>query len=189
MKRSLTTLILPLFAVICAQANACQCVRETPPTELHDKATIVFAGVVESVKHYDYDRELGVLSGQTEWIFRVGQVWKGPPSKTFRILCEENPSDCGCGFEIGWQYMVYADSVLRQNEFYRSGLCMRPSRIEDAVWDRAVLKDPTVVDRRLWLPKPTIEYLTILADREDRLGRQAKRALQDLKVSADAVDH
>lgn len=179
----MAVLIVSQLIVPIVEAYACTCSHEIPPRELFDQVTLVFSGVVESVRTYDYDRELGLVSGQTEWVFRVGQVWKGPLSGTYKVLCEENPSECGCGFKVGGHYMVYAYSVKWESEVYRSGLCLRPAPIERTVWDRAVLPDPAVMDFRLSLPRPTVKELADLAEREDQIGRQARRALREIESS------
>ena len=150
---------------------------------MFEESTIVFSGVVETSVQLPQDRLLGFKSGKTEITFRVGLIWKGPLYKSFSVVTGGPMDSCRCRFEVGKHYFVYAQiQEFFGDEILYTDQCMRIQLAENAVWDRAVLREPYVIDATKVLGRPTEAALEEYAEQGiPRVSWQAKKALEDIR--------
>ena len=172
MRRIASLLVLGTLAVVGGQASA-DCVRMRAPLEAFERATVVFSG--EAVDRVGVDGESDYQGGYI--LFKVDLIWKGPISSTFTIL--PGPS---VRFVLGKTYMVYAKTFdTSQDAVLVSPECSRRLLASDAVWDRAVLREPYVVDATKVLGRPSVAELEEIAEGRTRAAGQAQRALEDMR--------
>ncbi len=98
-------LLAPLIGVQLAtgagRAHACSCALRTP-SEALERASAVFSGKVLSSGTFSFE---GFWSVEIE----VDTVWKGPVASTTFVYTTYGPS-CGYqGFEVGEDFLVYAE--------------------------------------------------------------------------------
>ncbi|HEY0075399.1 MAG TPA: hypothetical protein VGB77_14970 [Abditibacteriaceae bacterium] len=119
-------------------ALCCSCAEPDPPEQALKSADAVFAGKVISLT------SSGRFSGT--YSFQVNESWKGASLNILFIRTGRGGGDCGYGFEIGQEYLVYA--------YGKSGLsthtCSRTKPLSDAGQDLAVL-GPGTPPSATWL--------------------------------------
>lgn len=166
--------------LLACESYAC-CARIETPQEAFDAATVVFSGtVIERIDHSVED-EVPVRPGLREYVFKVESVWKGPIRETFSVYPMYR-------FRIGQTYIIYARvwGLKATGEFLvGGGPCSRCIPLEQAVWDRAVLRDPYVVDVTKVLERPTVPMLKELALGRGYVAGEARKALEDLNSRAE----
>ena len=108
-------LLAPLLTVQLAtgggRAHACSCVEPAPPLEALEGAAAVFSGTVVSFETYSFEVDFGSDRSDTFWSVEIDidAVWKGPVASTTFVYVWHGPA-CGYGnFEIGEDFLVYAD--------------------------------------------------------------------------------
>ncbi|MBK9473052.1 MAG: hypothetical protein IPO18_12330 [bacterium] len=179
MRRLLLLTFLSGWLLPC-ESYAC-CGRIETPQEAFDGATVVFSGtVIERIDHSVED-EVPVRPGLSEYIFKVESVWKGPIRDTFSVY----PMD---RFRIGETYIIYARvwGLKATGEFLvGGGPCSRCMPLEQAVWDRAVLHEPYVVDAAKVLERPTVSMLKELVLGRGYVAGEARHALEELNARAE----
>ena len=135
------------------------------PRERMEKATVVFGGMVESVREHD-DYSTGTPVKRYEVVFKVGQVWKGPLEERFAVMCRM--LECGWRYLVGERYLIYAytsdrtDSPLYMDHTFDLPL------LKYSYTDLVLLPDSHVVDPEIAVSRPTKEALTVLAEDADR---------------------
>ncbi len=93
------------------RAHACSCAEPPPPLEALEEAAAVFSGTVVSFETYEFEVDFGSDRSESFWSveFEVGTVWNGPVASTTFVYVWHGPA-CGYGnFEVGEDFLVYAD--------------------------------------------------------------------------------
>jgi hypothetical protein len=131
------------------------------PAEQFASAAMTFEGVVERVSdRWTFLRRMKMYllalvnrsPGYDQYdfgfeiTFRVGRMWRGPGSRTVKILTGRGGGDCGYRFERGKRYLVYA--YKDTGEAWGTGICTRTRAIEHAGEDLAYLKNVRLVPSR-----------------------------------------
>ena len=173
--------IVLVFCLSFNAAIACVCVSPEPQ-EMLEKSVMVFSGVVEFKEVHPWGSGNEIKAGQVEYTFSVGQVWKGPLLESVSVLDGTEGNDCAVRFRVGKHYLVYARLRDGQEECLWSNTCMRSRLLKNAVWDRAVLRDPFVVNGDLEVGRPEkSELIETSNDSNPFVASQAKRALEELR--------
>ena len=99
------TFLLFLFA---DEGNACSCAGTQMPCEAYWKASAVFLGTVtytttSTTKQGEYDFYSRIFR------FTVDKAFRGVEAKEVEVLTGSGGGDCGYGFQLGGQYVVYAN--------------------------------------------------------------------------------
>lgn len=165
--------LLPL--VFCENVAFCSMGSLPTPARKFDRATVVFAGVVDSIIVNPNIPGFGTTSVLNENVLRVGQVWKGPLNKEFRVFTFGSH---GPRFTIGRHYFVYATLMTIPTSRTQVLVILGPmdlQRVERALWDRFTLREPFVVDPYLAVPRPSEAELA-----SKRANAGARRALEEL---------
>ena len=93
------------------RAHACSCAQPPPPLEALDEAAAVFTGTVASFETYSFEVDFGSDRPESFWSVEidVDRAWKGPVASTTFVYVWHGPA-CGYGnFEVGADFLVYAD--------------------------------------------------------------------------------
>lgn len=98
--------VLVLFA-FAAEAVACSCTRPPQPCEAYGDASAIFIGTVTfssktRIKEVDYESTKRVVR------FRVDRPLVNVEAGDIEITTGWGDADCGYGFRLGGQYLVYA---------------------------------------------------------------------------------
>lgn len=103
-----------------SEAFACSC---APPSQTTNddfqKATAVFVGRVLDVQRKENAENITVK-------FAVQKYWKGKISNTVKVMTASNSAACGVNFEVGKDYLVYANE---NNGKLSTGLCSRTALV------------------------------------------------------------
>ena len=99
------TFLLFLYA---DEGNACSCAGTQAPCEAYWKASSVFLGTVTYTTTYTAKQgEYDFLS--RVFRFTIEKAFRGVEAKEVEVLTGSGDADCGYGFQLGGQYVVYAD--------------------------------------------------------------------------------
>ncbi len=107
----LAPLLTMQLAAGAGRVQACSCAEPPPPLEALEEAAAVFSGTVVSLETYEFELDSGSDRTESYWSveFAVGAVWKGTVASTTFVYVWHGPA-CGYGnFEIGEDFLVYAD--------------------------------------------------------------------------------
>ena len=102
-------------------AQACSCLPPPPPLESAAQATVVFVGKVVAEQPGEKKS-----SRARKFEFAVEEVLSGTGKATLLVSTGPNSASCGCDFEIGVSYLVYAYGELTS---LGTNLCTRTSRL------------------------------------------------------------
>lgn len=130
---AVTTLLLVLFA---AEANACSCAGSAPPCEAYGRADAVFIGTVSFSSSVTFgegrDRRVQRLIR-----FTVDEAFRGIDGSEAEVTTGLGGGDCGYGFSLGGQYLVYA---YRYKDGLSTGICTRTRNLSNATEDLAYIR-------------------------------------------------
>ena len=114
-----------------ASAYACSC-TETPSVQSSfDAASAVFLGEVTIIAN-----NVAQLP-QNQVTFVVREQFKGEAKAQLELRTASIPTACGYPFQVGEQYVVYAEESAGG---LRTSLCSRTRRVEDAHEDLTILR-------------------------------------------------
>jgi L-aminopeptidase/D-esterase-like protein len=102
-------------------AHACSCVPAPPPLEAAAQATVVFVGT--PVAEHPGEKN---ASRARKFEFAVGEILAGTGKATLMVSTGLNSASCGCHFEIGATYLVYAYGEVTT---LQTNICTRTSRL------------------------------------------------------------
>ena len=121
-------------------ARACSCVSIPAPLAALGEAETVFSGTVVARRDVNKPRADGVIGSMdpVEYTIAVLEVWKGELADTVALRTARSSASCGYPFEIGTQYLIYADTRAGTG-CLRTNLCTRTKRLEYADGDIAAL--------------------------------------------------
>lgn len=123
-------LILACALLFSPSAAACSCVAPPPPDKALTQATAVFVGKVVRV-----DPTAGESLTAT---FEVTKAWKGIEMATAQVSTNAHGTLCGYAFEVGKEYVVYADGKTELS----TSACTRTKPAAEAAEDFKALGDP-----------------------------------------------
>ena len=107
---------------------ACSCSPEGTPEEALQSADAVFRGTVVSVEDAEESLVYPPVGTGKRVVFRVKTVWKGPQEKKIVILTGRGGGDCGFGFTVAGEYLVYSEKT---SAGYLTHVC---TRTRDVAW-------------------------------------------------------
>lgn len=137
---------------------ACDYSPPGPPDAELAKAVAVFVGRVVQI-----DRSGPSINDALLVTFQVSTVWKGPREHTLAVWTYGNSALCGVKFDLGQQYLVYADGTQTDLKVWSSSRT-RPVTLPDAADDLGQLGAGTLLQGA----QPRLPAPTTLADM--RLG-------------------
>jgi hypothetical protein len=132
-KVALILTILPLLLFIFGVGNvqACSC-AESPPVETElQRSSAVFSGNVIKIS----DSKNGFIVSSADPLYvtvEVNKVWKGQIEERVVVQTARDGASCGFGFELGREYIVYAQE---NNGTLSTGLCDRTNLLSMASED------------------------------------------------------
>jgi|SRR5687767_93779 len=158
--RLLLTSVLFLFAFT-AEAVACSCAGPHKPCEAYGDASAVFVGTVTfstttKVKEvgYEFTKRLVRL--------HVDRPIRNVESTDVEVMTGWGDSDCGFGFRLGGQYLVYAHS--RDGKTLSTSICSRTRPLSDAADDLEYINGLSkaapggTISGEVILRRPTVPY-------------------------------
>lgn len=125
-----------------AAAWACSCIQGGPPCQAVFKTEAVFRATVERIDDETRSMSIGgnersiAISGKRVHVI-VSDVFRGTVAKAVDIHTGSGGGDCGYGFNVGSEYLIYADT---NNQGLSTGICSRTRSIADAAEDLAFLR-------------------------------------------------
>lgn len=122
-------------------ARACGCVSIPAPLVALGEATAVFSGTVvakQDASKPRADRRIGGME-YVKYTIAVLEVWKGELADTVAVRTPRGSGMCEYPFEIGTQYLIYADTRA-DTGCLRTNLCTRTKPLKHADEDIARLK-------------------------------------------------
>lgn len=131
----LLVFLLPIFAV---EANACSCAGERVPCEAYWNASAVFVGTVSYVSPTSYKMGDHDVSGRLVH-FTVDRPLRGVKGKEVQVTTGLGGGDCGYGFQLAGQYIVYAYRSKDSDRLF-TGICSRTRRVAEATDDLAYVQ-------------------------------------------------
>ncbi len=122
-------IFLITFAI---QANACSCAGSPPPCEAYWDASAVFVGTVifsttTKIKLGDFEVTNRLVR------FHVDRHLRGVKGSEVEVLTGMGGADCGYGFRLGGQYLVYA--YRNEGKVLSTGICTRTRLLSEATAD------------------------------------------------------
>jgi 5-hydroxyisourate hydrolase-like protein (transthyretin family) len=122
-------LFLIAFAI---QTNACQCAGSRPPCEAYWDASAVFVGTVTfstttTIKQGDFEPTKRLVR------FQVDRQLRGVEGTEVEVLTGLGDADCGYGFRLGGQYLVYA--YRNEEKLLSTSICTRTRLLSESSAD------------------------------------------------------
>ena len=152
------------LAFLPAAVIACSCLESTVEQSSARSGLVFVASVIEEdppEPYYSYVRGESVLTESSadmvRWLMVPSRGWKGVPGETLAVYSPASGASCGYRFEVGSQYLVYAQIAKRSGGGWASNfgwpkdavfpaattfLCDRTRPMESAGEDLAALGDP-----------------------------------------------
>ncbi|MGH9905111.1 MAG: SpaA isopeptide-forming pilin-related protein [Pyrinomonadaceae bacterium] len=123
-----------LFAV---EASACSCAGTPAPCQEYWQTPVVFAGTVtysskasSNQENYQWPRRLVR--------FTIDEAFRGVDGVEVDVMTGFSDADCGYGFRLGGQYLVYADR--QEDGRLTTSICTRTRPLSDAKEDLAYIR-------------------------------------------------
>ncbi|HKO46038.1 MAG TPA: carboxypeptidase-like regulatory domain-containing protein [Pyrinomonadaceae bacterium] len=127
-----------LLLVFAEEGNACTCAGTPMPCEAYWKASAVFLGTVTYTTTSSSNREEHDFYSRV-FRFTVDKAFRGVEAKEVEVLTGSGGGDCGYGFQLGGQYVVYAYRD-KANRLVTS-ICSRTRPSSEADTDLSYFKD------------------------------------------------
>ena len=127
-------LLLVLFA---GEANACSCAGPGVPCQAYWDASAVFVGTVSYSSSVTLD-EGNYQRSQRVVRFTLEEVFRGITGTEAEVMTGLGGGDCGYGFRLGGQYLVYA--YRDKDDKLHTGICTRTRLISEAADDIAYVR-------------------------------------------------
>lgn len=126
--------MLILFAV---EASACSCAGTAAPCQAYWEAPVVFAGTVTySSKVSSYRKTYQWPRRQVR--FTIDEAFRGVDGVEVDVMTGFSDADCGYGFRLGGQYLVYA--YRQEDGRLTTSICTRTRPLTDAREDLAYIR-------------------------------------------------
>ncbi|HMV50670.1 MAG TPA: hypothetical protein PKA34_27485 [Blastocatellia bacterium] len=139
--------VVVVAIALSSEVTACSCIWYTPESALQE-AQAVFVGKVlianEKSRPSFFQRYIPFLrhSGGLVSTFEVSSVWKG--QQIPRLVIHHSMGKCGRTFELGKEYLVYADG---DQSNLSAGFCSRVISLEEAKEDFSIIGQGVVIAR------------------------------------------
>lgn len=138
--KALALLVLGL-ALLASDANACSCGGGGAPCQEYWEASSVFVGTVSYSSRVTVDDGTDPKRQQRLVRLTIDQAFRGIDGSETEVLTGLGDADCGYGFKLGGQYLVYADRS-KDNRLY-TGTCSRTRPLSEATEDLAFIRELT----------------------------------------------
>ncbi|HKO60998.1 MAG TPA: carboxypeptidase regulatory-like domain-containing protein [Pyrinomonadaceae bacterium] len=132
-----------LIFVFADESNACSCAGSPLPCESYWQASAVFLGTVTHSKNVNSKREEYDFYSRV-FHFTIDKGFRGVKGTEVEVSTGSGGGDCGYGFEIGRQYLVYA--YKDDNNRLVTGICSRTRPASQAEPDFAYFRDLSNAD-------------------------------------------
>lgn len=130
MKRWL--LLIAATVVLAPLGQACSCAWPGRPCRAFADTTGIFSGRVTNISDVkiegEYEQRLVRL--------QILEAFKGVSGATVEVVTGQGGGDCGFGFRVGEEYLVYAHASPKNKRLY-TGICTRTRKLSDAGEDLA----------------------------------------------------
>ncbi|MGH9753179.1 MAG: hypothetical protein ACREA2_10385 [Blastocatellia bacterium] len=133
---SIGSLVLTL-ASFGETAFACSCAKAPAPCQAYAQAEAVFIGTPKEVSRIESKDKIGY--GYRVFRFSVDQAFRGVNGSQVSVMTGRNDGDCGYGFKIGKQYLVYAYRIHQKQETLSTSICTRTKPVRNADEDLEVI--------------------------------------------------
>jgi hypothetical protein len=134
----LSAALVLLLVCLPNDMQACTCAGPRPPCQAYWEANVVFAGTVIQIGVSDskapFSQRLIRLS--------VTDPFRGMTGSEAEVLTGWGDSDCGYGFRLGTDYLVYAHLNKENNKLYTS-ICSRTRPLSNAADDLKFIRGLT----------------------------------------------
>jgi hypothetical protein len=129
-----------LFWLLCAlsaEVTACSCAGRPAPCEAYWDASVIFAGTVTYSSQASGKKGSYALSKRLVR-FNVDEAFLGLNGTEAELFTGLGDADCGYGFKLGGQYLVYA--YRQKDGSLYTGICSRTRPLSDAADDLAYIR-------------------------------------------------
>jgi hypothetical protein len=139
--KALALLVLWLV-LLSSDTNACDCLfGGGAPCQEYWEAASVFVGTVSYSSRVTVDDGSDFKRQQRLVRLSIDQVFRGIDGSEVEVLTGLGDGDCGYGFKLGGQYLVYAGRS-KDNRLYTS-ICSRTRPLSEATEDLAFIRELT----------------------------------------------
>lgn len=117
---------------------ACSCAMPGAPCEAYWKAVAVFVGTVKELSWAETENNIGdrvIKYRQPVFHFAIDQAYRGVSGSQVAVLTGQGGGDCGYGFKVGQQYLVYAYRSKEKKDLLTTSICTRTRPIDNASED------------------------------------------------------
>jgi len=153
------------------------------------EADAVFSGTVVAKEDVNKPRADGVIGSMdpVEYTIAVLEVWKGELADTVAVRTARFSASCGFPFEIGTQYLIYADTGAGTG-CLRTNLCTGTKPLEYADQDIAELRSLGVTGAAEDIDGPILEHFVARLHSDSEEDRAAAaEALGTMGLGPDVV--
>jgi carboxypeptidase family protein len=131
---SIGSLALALLS-LSENAFACECWLTRPPCEEYWQAEAVFIGTPKELSWIEFEDKLPepvIKRKQPVFHFSVDHAFRGVTGSQVEVLTGMGGGDCGYGFKIGEQYLVYAIRDAEHKKMLYTSACHRTRPVRNA---------------------------------------------------------
>ena len=133
-----------VFAVLTFSASlafSCSCAPKPSVGKALSQSDAVFVGRVIAWHNASIEFAPGERSSGYSFVFEVERLYKGALSSEVVVLTGNGRGDCGYGFQVGGEYLVYAYG----KKGLETNICTRTTNISRADLDLEELGDPKTI--------------------------------------------
>jgi hypothetical protein len=135
------TCVFTVLAFSAPPAFACSCAPKPSVGKALSQSDAVFVGRVIARHNASIEFAPGVSSSGYSFVFEVERLYKGALSSEVAVLTGNGRGDCGCGFQVGEKYLVYAYG----KKGLETNICTRTTILSRADADLEELGDPKTI--------------------------------------------
>ena len=127
-------LLFLLLVLFLGEASACSCAGPSVPCQSYWEASAVFVGTVSYSSRVTLD-EGNYQRSQRVVRFTLEEAFRGVQGTEAEVMTGLGDADCGYGFRLGGQYLVYA--YRDKDDKLHTGICTRTRLLSEAADDIA----------------------------------------------------
>jgi Carboxypeptidase regulatory-like domain len=131
---SIGSLVLTLLS-FSDTAFACDCMGTRPTCEAYWQAEAVFIGTAKEISWIELEDKIENSTFKYRkpvFHFSVDQAFRGVNGSQVGVMTGQGGGDCGYGFKIGEQYLIYAYRDNQKKEMLSTSICTRTRPIRNA---------------------------------------------------------
>src|SRR5215813_10277010 len=131
---SIGSLVLALLS-FSETAFACACTRPLLPCEAYWQVEAVFIGTAKDLSWIEVEEKLEGLvlkRRRPVFSFSVDKAFRGVNGAQVAVITGIGGGDCGYGFKIGEQYLVFAYRDQQKKEMLSTSICTRTRPLRNA---------------------------------------------------------